>query len=176
MKRNFGFLNFDFGLAELRVWLASRILGKAGWARVWKPFREAQESSERRWERSYEEACQRADKLRENMANELRGRLEALYYRRPGIVVGKPDQARRDLERLMVLAGMDERNALWQTVLSYADESEQDERKEALGPNLSNDARTYNNGRAAHAYDFATALRELYAEAQRKAKAGQGET
>lgn len=158
----------------------------------------ATEASILHWEKCYEEACAGRDAMRERCdqweeaadeqrartkkfeaseqgliieRNELLRRIEALYYQRPGIVAdGKPEQERRNLERLLVLAGLDEKNSLWQVVLSYADEHERTERETALKPDLADAQRQYNSGRAASAYDFAIALRDLYREAQLEAK------
>jgi hypothetical protein len=191
------------GLVEnCRLKIASWILGKSGWRKIQKPWSEAAQAELRRWEGCYDEAQARANRMREQadqwekMAEEQRAsrlvlekradglleecrqwekRLKDVYYRRPAIVMPQGNQKRRDLERLMVLAGLDEKNDLWQVVLSYADEHEQKERESALGPDLTDDVRQYNAGRAAGAYDFATALRELFSEAQMEAKRLKGE-
>jgi len=99
-----------------------------------------------------------------------RARYEELYIRVPSFVKDRPDQARKDLERLLVLAGMEEKNPLWQVVLSYADEHERTEREVALKPDLANEQRQYNAGRAASAYDFALGLRDLFVKAQQQAR------
>ena len=80
------------------------------------------------------------------------------------------EKERKDLERLMVLAGLDEKNPLWQVVLSYADEHELNEREVALRPDLTDGQRQYNAGRAASAYDFAQGLRDLFVKAQQQAQ------
>lgn len=103
-----------------------------------------------------------------------------LYQRRPSITANSSEtqQARKDLERLLVLAGMPESNPIWQTVLSYADEHERTEREAALRPEaypagatypgraMTDGERHYNVGRAGSAYDFALALRDLWVKAQ----------
>jgi len=99
-----------------------------------------------------------------------KARYEDLYIRVPGFVQERADQGRKDLERLMVLAGLDENNPLWQVVLSYADEHERTEREVALKPDMANEQRQYNAGRAASAYDFALGLRDLFVKAQQQAK------
>ena len=97
-----------------------------------------------------------------------------IYARTPAIVtdVGRK---RQDLERLMVLAGLAPDDRLWNVVLSYADEHERNETEQALLPNLVDDARQYNAGRAASARDFASALRELRVQAEIAARKMKGE-
>lgn len=102
----------------------------------------------------------------------LTGRAEqgwrrSLYQRTP-VVVDELARKRKDLERLLVLAGRPEGDALWQTVLSYADEHARNELLTALGPNLSNEQRQYAAGRAAGAEDWASALRDLRIAAERE--------
>ena len=84
-------------------------------------------------------------------------------------VVTEAARKRENLERLLVLAGIGE-NAIWKVVVSYADEHERNEAESALLPNLTDAQRHYNAGRAAGARDFATALRELRAQAEVEAK------
>ena len=97
----------------------------------------------------------------------------APYYVRPRIVT-ETDQNRQNLERLMALAGVGSSNPVWKTVLSYVDEHAANEQEAALRPDLTNDVRQYNAGRAASALDLALALRELHTQAQIEAKKIEG--
>lgn len=94
--------------------------------------------------------------------------LEKVYQRTPAIV-SELEMKRSNLERLLVLAGMAEDHPLWRVVLSYADEHERNEKEAALRPDLTNEQRQYNAGRAASAYDFATGLRDLRVRAEEEA-------
>ena len=89
------------------------------------------------------------------------------YFAAP-LVLSEAQRDRRNLERLMSLAGMGQ-SAVWQTALSYADEHAANEQEAALRPDLTDSVRQYNAGRAACALDFACALRDLQAEAERQA-------
>jgi len=80
------------------------------------------------------------------------------------------ERGRADVERLLALGGVPASHPIWRTVLSYADEHAANEQEGALRPDLSNDVRQYNAGRAAAALDFALALRELHTKAQIEAK------
>lgn len=105
----------------------------------------------------------------EELKEQLHKLREQLYQRTPAIVT-EAEKRRADLQRLMVLAGLSKDNPLWQAILSYADEHERTEREVALRPDLNNEQRQYNAGRAASAYDFATALRDLWVKAQLEAR------
>ena len=91
------------------------------------------------------------------------------YFRSPRILT-EAEQNRANLERLLALAGVSDSHPVWKTLLSYADEHAANEQEAALAPNLANDVRQYNAGRAASALDFATALRELRTQAQLEAR------
>lgn len=93
----------------------------------------------------------------------------ARYFQRPRVLTDA-EQGRANLERLLALADVGDANPVWKTLLSYADEHAANEQEAALRPDLSNEVRQYNAGRAASALDFATALRDLRAEAKRQAE------
>jgi hypothetical protein len=125
------------------------------------------------WEAMAEEQRQRVKGLEERIEKLQQKLIEAhqAYFRPPAMVEGDAaSMERKNLERLMLLAGLDERNGLWTAVLSWATEHERTEREAALKPDLADWQRQYNSGRAASAYDFATALRNLYVKAQVEAK------
>lgn len=102
---------------------------------------------------------------------ELEGKLAALYAREPEIVT-EAARGRANLERMLALAGLGENHPVWKTVLSYADEMGRNEQAAALMPDLTDDRRQYRAGRAAAMLDFATALRELRWEADRRSAKG----
>lgn len=219
----------EHGWNRVRAWLMKVKLGAPGW-RVWtwrwqirtlaedvERWVRTEADTERKWEKLYEGACERAAQMRSDRdgllarcdqwekmaeeqreraqvlqqeveglrrggiletdrANELGDRLRAVYHRAPAVVLEtEAGQGRKDMERLMVLAGLAEGNPLWETVLSYADENERNEREVALKPDLVDSQRQYNAGRAAGAYDFAMALRELFVKAQQEARRMKGE-
>lgn len=91
------------------------------------------------------------------------------YFLTPKILT-EAERDRQNLERLLALAGMGDANPVWKTLLSYADEHARNEQEAALAANLTNEQRHYNAGRAASALDFALALRDLRAQADREAK------
>ena len=91
------------------------------------------------------------------------------YFQTPRILTAA-EQSRQNLERLMALAGIHDSNAVWKTLVSYADEHARNEQETALAANLPNEVRQYNAGRAASALDFALALRDLRTQANLEAK------
>lgn len=91
------------------------------------------------------------------------------YYVKPRILT-EAETNRQNLERLLALADVGDSNPVWKALLSYADEHCANEQEAALRPDLVNDVRQYNAGRAAGALDFALALRELRTAAQAEAK------
>lgn len=99
---------------------------------------------------------------------ELEERLARVYERTPALVT-EAQQKRANLERLMVLAGLGEKDRLWQTVLSYADEHARNLRMEALGHGLADGERQFAAGRASGAEDFCCALRDLRLAAEKEA-------
>jgi hypothetical protein len=134
----------------------------------WEKMAEEQRERANQFEAKYGQTLEQLLELKA-LAKELEQRSE--YFCRPSIVMrSEAEQARKNLERLLVLAGLDEKNPLWQVILSYADEHEQTERETALKPDMADTQRQYNAGRAASAYDFALALRDLYREAQLEAR------
>ena len=106
-----------------------------------------------------------------NLLNLFRRRKSASapYFLTPKVVTAA-ERDRQNLERLLALAGLGDGNPLWQTVLSYADEHARNEQETALAANLTDAQRHYNAGRAASALDFAIALRDLRAQADREAR------
>lgn len=94
--------------------------------------------------------------------------LEGLYQRTPKVVT-EAGKSRENLERLMVLSGQEE-TELWKVVLKYLDEHESNELEYALKPDLNDEVRQFNAGRAACARDLAFAFRELMVEATRRNK------
>jgi hypothetical protein len=90
------------------------------------------------------------------------------YFRTPRILTDA-ERNRQDLERMMALAGIPLDQGVLKIFVSYADEHAANEQESALRPDLTDSQRQYNAGRAASALDFATAIRELHAQAQRKA-------
>lgn len=89
------------------------------------------------------------------------------FFQAPRILT-EAEQNRANLERLLSLGGVSLGNPILKTVFSYADEHAANEQEAALRPDLPDSVRQYNAGRAASALDFATALRELHAQAQRE--------
>lgn len=87
------------------------------------------------------------------------------YHVKPRILT-EAERGRANVQRLLALGGVPSSHPIWQTVLSYADEHAANEQEAALRPDLINDVRQYNAGRAAAALDFALALRELHVKAQ----------
>lgn len=98
-----------------------------------------------------------------------RGAATKPYFVTPRILT-EAQQSRADLERLLTLADIHDEHPVWKTLVSYVDEHARNEQEAALAPNLSNDIRQYNAGRAAGALDFAVALRELRQHAQMEAR------
>ena len=91
------------------------------------------------------------------------------YYVVPRIL-GEAEQRHEDMERLLTLAGVSLTSPILKTLLSYADEHAANEQEMALRPDLPDHVRHFNAGRAASALDFAAALRELHARAQREGR------
>jgi hypothetical protein len=87
---------------------------------------------------------------------------------RPSLTTSTEEQNRLNLERMLALAGGSQ-NPIFKAVLGYADEHARNEHEMALLPNLNNEQRQFNAGRSASAYDFAFALRDLQAKAEKRA-------
>jgi hypothetical protein len=89
-------------------------------------------------------------------------------YARTPVLLSQSQQQHADLQRKLILSGINDDHPLWKTILSYADEHARNELQVALMPGLNDGERHYNAGRAASADDFATALRDLRSTAIRE--------
>lgn len=96
--------------------------------------------------------------------------IQARLYQRTPRIVTEEAQKRANLERLMALADVGTDHPVWNVVLSYLDEHEQNEMEAALRSDLDDAGRHYNAGRAASARDLATALRQLQLQAETEAR------
>lgn len=97
-----------------------------------------------------------------------------IYARTPRIVT-ETAKNRANMERLMALADLGADHPVWNVVLSYVDEHEQNEMDVALAAGLDDGARQFNTGRAASARDLAFALRDLRIKAETEARRLKGQ-